>query len=1033
MIQFFAKHPTAANLLMIIMLVAGLLSVGSLQRETFPDALPTVVEVTVVYPGATAEQIEETIVRRLEDNLDGVQSLKEMTGVARHSTGSVSLEMKDGGDYSGFRNEIDNAVNSINDFPDDAEAPVITRLNTRQPVLDVLVSGDMQPTSLKAYCEQLRERLINTPGISDVLLDGFSDPLLRVELQPLAIQRYGLSPVIIANALSQQSIDVPAGKIETTETYLVRVEERRNSRIALEDTVVGASRGGAEILLRDVATITEEFELDEEKLIFDGVRGAVLKVQKAKSEDALKVAGVVRDTLEAERSRQPQIELTILNDQSSLVQDRISLLIKNGCQGCVLVFAVMWLFFNARLSFWVVASLPVSFLAAFALVPTVGLTINMLTMVGLLMALGLLMDDGIVIAENIASRRATGEPAMSAAINGVQEVAGGVLSSFLTTCSVLGPLIFLNGEIGKILRVLPMMLLLVLATSLIEAFLILPAHLGHSLERADKTNAFRRACDRLVDLARDAVGSLVSFAVAWRYLTAGCVMMTFLLTISLLPGGYVRFNVFPELEGDTIVARVLLPPGTPLSRTEAVVRQLERGLWEANEHFKPLQPGQQDLVQVTFARFSQNLDAEEVGPHVATVQADLLTNELREASIPDVIRKWRDAAGSVPDALSITFDEPALGPTGRDLELQLSGVELDQLKAAATEIESYLATFAGVSNVSNDLRLGEREVLVRLLPGAAGLDLTSIDVAQQLRGSFQGLLSDQIQIGRDSIDIEVRFGDDQRSSLNDLEDYRLSLPGGQTVPLSEVAKLEERRGWSSIRHADGRRVVSVFASVDSNRSNATAVLGLVQKEVLPDLQERFPRLRVAIKGASEKGKETGQSMAAAAVIGCLGVFVILSFQFRSYIEPLIVMGAIPFAFVGVVWGHLALGQNLSLPSIMGYASLCGIVVNDSILLVLFLKNAVADGVSVIDAAVESSRRRFRAVMITSLTTVAGLLPLLAEQSLQAQILIPIAISICFGLIASTLMVLIVIPPLYVILSDFGFTRLQHAGESESRS
>ena len=467
MINYFAKHPTAANLLMIIMLAIGVLSLGRLQRESLPDALPEEVEVRVSYPGATTAEVDQTIIQRLEDALEGVRYTKEIKSIARPSLGTVTLRMTDNGDYSGFRNEIDNAVAKIDDFPEESEPAIITRLNTKSPVFDVLVSGPMTPNALKRYCEYLKDRITASPFVSEVDIDGFSDRVLRVEVSREALLRFGLSTTDIAESIEGQSLDLPAGRIESQQNFSVRVQERRKSRFELENLIIKGQRGGAEVRLGEVATIVDEFELDEERVDQNGNRSAILKVLKAKSEDILTVAEVVRDVLDQAKQESPQLEFTIVKDDSKLVQERISLLVKNGVQGCVLVFIVMWLFFNARLSFWVVASLPVSFLAAFAFVPAAGLTINMLTMVGLLMALGLLMDDGIVIAENIAKRRSDGEPAMQAAVNGVREVAGGVFSSFLTTCSVLGPLIFLNGEIGRILRVLPMMLLLVLATSLV--------------------------------------------------------------------------------------------------------------------------------------------------------------------------------------------------------------------------------------------------------------------------------------------------------------------------------------------------------------------------------------------------------------------------------------------------------------------------------------------------------------------------------------------------------------------------------------
>jgi multidrug efflux pump subunit AcrB len=904
MIAFFARHPTAANLLMLIMLVAGMLSLRSLQRETLPDATPVEVEVRVMYPGATATEVEEAIVQRLEDQLDSVRDLKEIRGVAMQSMGSVTLRMLDRGDYQAFRNEIDNAVASIDDFPDEAEPPVVTRLNTRQPVLDVLVSGPMNDIALKALAEKLRQRLMDSPAISEVQVDGFSDHLLRVELSRDAMLRYGLSPLEVSNAIARQSLDLPAGKIEAAESLLVRVQESRKDRLALEDLVVAAARGGAEVRLGDIARVADEFELDEELLTVDGQRGFLLKVLKAKNEDAVRVAAAVQSILDQERQRlPPQVTMVTINDRSLLVVDRISLLVKNGLQGCLLVFLIMWLFFSGRLSFWVVMSLPVSFLGAFALVPWLGLTINMLTMVGLLMALGLLMDDGIVIAENIARRHSEGEPAMTAAIRGVKQVGGGVLSSFLTTCSVLGPLMFLQGELGKILRVLPMMLLLVLIMSLVEAFLILPSHLGHSLARHPdrQRGRLRHMTERGIERARELFGTAVSWTIRWRYLTAGLVVMIFLVTVSLIAGGRVRGQVFPALEGDTIVARVLMPPGTPLQRTRQVVRDLEAALEKTNVDFADRQPAGHNLVQTTFVRYNQNADAFESGPHVATIQADLLSNELRDGRIAEITRRWRQNLGVIPDAVNITFDEPALGPTGRNIAIQMSGISLDQLNEVSQEIQQFLGTWDGVYNVNDDLRKGETELLITLRPGATGLGLTASDLGRQLRGSFQGLLSDQIQVGEEGYDVEVRFDDEGRDSVADLESYLVTTPQGQAVPLVDVADIGQRRGWSRIAHYNGRRVARVLGSVDSERSNTMAVLQDFRRELLPDLQTRYPGLQVEFKGEAERGQETGSSLAIAALIGCIGVFVILSFQFRSYVEPLIVMVAIPFAFVGVVW------------------------------------------------------------------------------------------------------------------------------------
>lgn len=1029
MIEFFTRHPTAANLLMVLMLAAGLFSLGSLRRETFPDSLPVEVQVSVPFPGATPEEVDEAIISRLEEELESVQYLKEMRSESLNNIGLTTLEMAENGDYTKFRNEIENAVASINDLPELSEPPVIERLNTRDPVLDILVEADTKSSiasqrALKAYCESLKDRLMASPLVSEVELAGFSDPVLRIELSRAALLAHGLSPADVANAINAQNLDLPAGKVESDEETLIRVQEEGTSAEELERIVVKGVPGFAEVRISDIGRVVSEFEFDEDRVDVKGIRSAILRIRKSKTADALNVAEETRAILDKERVQRPYVSFTIINDMSSLVEERISLLVKNGIQGCILVFAVMWLFFNARLSFWVVFSLPVSFLAAFAVVPTAGLTINMLTMVGLLMAIGLLMDDGIVIAENIARRRQEGEPALRAAINGVKQVAGGVFSSFLTTCSVLGPLIFISGDIGRILKVLPMMLLLVLAASLIEAYLILPAHLSHSLEHEDpnRRGRIRGWIDKWIDRGRDLVDVGVGWTVRWRYLTAGITGLLFLLSIGLMVGGYVRGQVFPDLEGDAVEARVLMRAGTPLHRTREVMTEIQDALDATNDFYKEKQPGNQDLVQKTYVQFNRNQDAKETGPHVATLSADLLGNEFRTVRIDDLLRTWKEKLGVIPDAQSITFDEPTIGPGGRPIEIELSGLPLEELDQLSEKIQSYLRTYDGVFNVTDDTRKGPPEVIVRLKPGAAGLGVTAMDLGRQLRGSFQGLLSDQIQVGDEGYDIEVKFAEDDRSSLEDLEDYRVTLPNGDSVPISEVATLEAQRSWSRIGRMDGQRAINVLANADSTRTNTMGVLRNLRRDLLNDLEREHPGFQAKLRGQAESGGETAASMLKAALVGVLGVFVILSFQFRSYIEPVVVMVAIPFALVGVILGHFLFGMSISLPSVMGYASLAGIVVNDSILLMLFLKEQRKAGTDVEIAAREASRVRFRAVMITSLTTIAGLMPLLLEKSLQAQVLIPIAVSICFGLLASTLLILLVLPALYVILNDFGLTR-----------
>ncbi len=1023
MIAYFVRHPTAANLLMLVLLSIGVLSMSKLRRETFPDYRPTEVEVRVVYRGATADEVEQAICQRIEDSLDSVRFVKELRSQARDGIAIVTVEMDPKGNYQAFKDEIDTAITAIDDFPSEADEPVINHLHTTDLVLSILVTGSMSAADLKAYCEDLKERLQQQSEISLVQLQGFSDHQFRIELSSEALQRYGLNVVDVANIIRRQSVNLPAGNIETRNGELtVRFVEERTTPDSLGDLVVVAGPGGAEIHLRDIAKVTDLFELDEEQVMVHNQRAGLLDVQMTRNQDVIRVADIVKRYIAAERQRYPELHFTITHDMSTLVRDRLELLVTNGIQGMLLVFLSLWLFFNFRLSFWVVMSLPVSFLGAFFFMPHLGLTLNMMTMLGLLLALGILMDDGIVIAENIMTHRMQGKSPITAAIAGATEVKGGVFSSFITSVCVFGPLAFLEGNIGTVLEVVPMVLILVLVVSLIEAFFILPAHLGHSLSHYDlaKRSRFRQWFDRSIDFTRERlVGGTVDILLRWRYLWIGIVILAFIVAIAMLAGGILKFQAFPDLDGDVVEARLLLSPGTSLTRTEQVVRRITDALQRVDARFTPLQPGKQHLVKTVYVRFNHNPDAFDSGPHVAQVTAELLTAERRSVRLDEVFKAWRDEVGDPPDVVSLAYTEPGFGPQGRNLEIRLQGDSLSELKEVAMKMQRFLNQFSGVLNLSDDLHVGKRELHIRLRKGTLGLGLDAEAMAQQLRAAYQGMITDEIQVGPEAYEIDVRLRLADRDSLADFENFFFTLPHGGRVPLGAVADVQVERGWSRIARVNGLRTVTLRGDIDSHRLNTMALVGELRRDFLPQLAQDHPGVTVSFEGEPKEGVTTRLSILRGMLVGLWGVFILLSFQFRSYLEPLIVMIAIPFALIGVIAGHLLMGINLSMPSILGFVSLSGIVVNDSILLVLFLKLERQRGVPVLEAASLASRKRFRAIVLTSLTTIAGLLPLLAEKSLQAQVLIPLATSIAFGLLASTVLVLLVIPSLYAILNDLG--------------
>ncbi len=1024
MIRYFALHPTAANLLMLAVAVVGLLSLSQLRRETFPDFTPAEVVISLPYPGATALDVEEAVCQRVEDGLEGLADVAETECTASEGLGQVVATMAGGADPDRFLNDVRTEVEAIDSFPDEVETPVVTERNRTDFVTAVALTGPMALTDLKAYAEDLKERWLKDPLVSQISIEGFSQRQFRVHVDRMALHRYGLTVGDVANAITAQSLDRPAGTLETGDgDFLVRFAEGRRAPRDFDDLVVVGAESGAEVPLAMIARVDDRFETPETAITFDDKRAALLRISKTKQQDTLRVMGAVRTLVDRELAQAPEgVRLVITQDISSLVADRLSMLTRNGIQGVVLVFLVLWLFFGLRYAFWVAAGLPVAFLGTLFVMQVMGYSLNMISMVGLLIAIGLMMDDAIVLAENIAVHLRKGDDALTAAVAGTREVAAGVLSSFATTLCVFLPLAFIEGDIGKVLRVLPVVLITTLAVSLVEAFLILPHHLGHA-GQADRPGAVRRAFDARFDWLRThVVGRVAAGAVRWRYLTVGLAGMAFLTALSLPASGLVKTEAFPSVDGDVASVYLLLPQGTPPARTEQVVGRLTEALSRINSRLTPEQPGETSLVRHVTVEYGRDGNTGETGAHAVTLTVDLLSAEERTTTLTRFLDLWRQEAGPIPDVSSLIFREFSIGPGGLPIEIRLKGDDLETLDAAAESLKEWLAGYEGVYDLTDTQRPGKPEMQITLRPGAVALGVTGTMVAEQVRGALFGQVADEVQIGPESYEVDVRLAPEARDSLGALEDFRLTLPSGALVPLGVVAHLSEARGPARILRYDGQRTVTITGDVDTRVANADAVVADTMARFIPELEARHPGVTVALEGQSAEADTTRASIQRGFLMGLIGVYLLLSFQFRSYILPVVVMVIIPFALIGVLVGHLLMGFELSMPSIMGFASLAGVVVNDSILLVIFLRRNAGEGLDVAAAAAQASQDRFRAITLTSLTTITGLLPLLLEQSLQAQVLQPLVISLAGGLLATTVLVLFVVPAFYVILHDFGLGR-----------
>jgi HAE1 family hydrophobic/amphiphilic exporter-1 len=1031
-------HPTAANLLMLLFILLGLMTVGDIRRETFPDFASTEVQVTAAYPGATAEDVESAVCERIEEAVESVSNLVKISSEASEGLAKVRLEMRDGADPVEFLNDIKTEVEAIRNFPDEIEDLIVKRLNKTDQVLSIGVTGPMSEPHLKLYCEELKKKIKQLPLVSQVDILGFSEHQLLVEVPFYNIMRFGLSVADIQRVVENQSIDSPSGTIETEDTdYLIRFTEERRTVHELGELVVASNNRGNEIKLKDIARITDRFEDKENAILLNGERAGLLQINKNKSEDAIAIMDQIKRFIEDEkRASPPGVELIITQNISKVVRDRLNMLTINGLQGLVLVFFTLWLFFNIRISFWVAMGLPVTFLLTFFFMKQIDFSLNMLSMVGLLIAIGILMDDAIVIAENVAAQLEKGKKPLNATIDGVFEVAGGVWASYLTTLFIFGALaLSMKGDIGKVLYAIPVVLILTLSVSLIEAFAILPNHLSHSLKnyRPDRQSQFRHNFNNKLDWVKENIlGRTVDLVVKWRYLFLGCVVFLFCASLSMIGGGYLKITAFPETEGDVIQARILLPQGTSLKRTENIVDKVVAAIIAINKEETPKQPDQRSLIENYTVLFNTNADAGESGPHVATVSLDLLSAEERSTGIETIIRLWREAIGDIPDVINIAYKEPSIGPGGLPIELQLQGDDLINLKKASGALIDWLRGYDGVFDLDDDLRPGKPEFRIKMTRGALAMGFDARTIANQLRAAFYGTTASEIQYGGESYEVTVKIAEEDMKYVSDLSRFHVLSPSGAKVPLQSVATIEKGRGFARINRINSLRTATITGDIDTTKANASEVISNTKKLFFPKLTENYPGVSILLEGQEKETKSAMQGMVKAFAIGIFGVFILLSLQFRSYLEPLVVMAIIPFALIGVIWGHVLLGLNLSMPSIMGFVSLAGIVVNDSILLVTFIRNHIDKGISTDKAAMQASRDRFRAVLLTSITTIMGLLPLLAEKSIQAQILIPLACSIVFGLLATTVLVLLVVPALYSVFADFNLIR-PHPAEIKDRS
>ena len=1033
-IAWMARNSVAANLLMLVMVFAGLIGLFRTKQEVFPDFSLDIVNIGVPYPGASPAEVEQGITLAVEEAVRGVEGIQRVTSNSAEGGAVVSGELILGSDPDRVLADVKSAVDRITTLPLDAEEPTVALASRKREVVSIVLSGDHPLRALHDLAESARAELLTRPGVTQVELQGVPPVEIAIEVPRERLLAYGLTLDDIARQIQLASLELPGGAVESDGgQILVRVADRRRTAAEFAGIIVRGTERGAQVRLGDLATITDGYTDTKQASYFRGQPAVRLTAYRVGTETPIGVAEVMRAYADELDARLPDtVEVDVWRDDSELLAGRIDLLLRNAQSGLVLVALCLALFLDLRLAFWVAAGIPTSVLAAFVIGPEFGLSINMVSLFAFIITLGIVVDDAIVVSENFWEKVERGVPRVRAAIEGAQEMVVPVTFSVLTTVAAFAPLLFIPGVTGKIFSVIPVVVITVLLVSLAECFVVLPAHLAHSdPARGGPLYAITwlsNQWDRLVRNRVDAVlrafidgayQRILSRVLDYRYTTVAAAFALFLVSVGTVASGKLPFTFFPVLEGDLVTASVRLPYGAPQARAEELRATLEQSLAAATAEM-----GAEAAVRGVFTRVGEGAGgfgaaggAAEVGSHLLTIEVALVPSDDRSFSSETFANAWRGQTSPMLGVESFVINSSNGPGAGAAVDLQLSHPDTEVLAQASAEAAALLQSYDQLTNVVNAYSAGKPQLDYTLGPAARAFGLSGTDVARQLRAAFFGAEALREQRGRNEQKVMVRLPLAERGSENDLAQLLVRSPTGTFVPLGDVATFSRGRAPTAIKREDGRRIVNVSAALAPGVRSAQQVLDSLKKKKIPALLAAHPGLRVDFVGQQRSQGETFASLRANYAVALFVIFALIAIPFRSYVQPIIVMAAIPFGFVGAVAGHVVLGYELSIISMMGIIALGGVVVNDSIVLVDAYNTFRAEGLSVVEAARASGTRRFRPVLLTSLTTFLGLAPMIAETSVQARFLIPMAISLAFGILFTTVFALTAVPAMILIVED----------------
>ena len=1020
-IDWFARNAVAANLLMIILLAGGLYSVFTIKKESQPPVETNFVTITMPFLGSSPEDVEEGILVKIEEAIQDIEGIQEIMTTGRRGLGEVQVEVRAGYDVLEVMNEIKNRVDAISTFPDNTEKPIVSRTRFQQQVNLVSVYGDVDERTLKEYAKQVRNEIVNLPGITRAALLGSRPYEISVEVSEFTLEQYGMSLAEVAQALRRGSLDLPAGSIRSDAGDIqLRTKGQAYTGLDFEDILVRTNPDGSRVLLKDIANIRDDFEETGRFSEFNGKPTFTIQVLSVGDQNELDISKTVRDYVAAKQASVPSgVSLAAWADVTYYLKSRLDMMIKNMVFGALLVFLSLALFLRIKLAFWVMVGLPVAFLGTFFLMPLFGITVNLISLFGFILVLGIIVDDAIVIGESAYTNMRAKGHSIDNILEGVHQVALPATFGVLTTIAAFIPILMISGIMGKFFASIGWVVTLCLVFSLIESKLILPAHLAHMKVvqyGADTQNRFVRFqrffSEGLHTFVDRYYLPFLDRCLKRRYLTLSVFVSMLILSIGLLVGGILRSVFFPDIMADFLQVSILMNEGTPAARTHDVIRQVQDGLWKLDAEVSREQGKESGAVVSSVLSFAQG----EVAGQIIT---ELVKDDNAVISGTEVLRRWRENVGELPGVKQLGFSA-ATGPGGgAAISIQLIGANIDQVGRASQELARRMATYEGLYDIRNSYEHGRPEIKLDLKPQAEALGITLQDLASQVRAGFYGMEVQRIQRGQDEVKVMVRFPQDERDSVGYLDNMKILTPAGGRVPFHQVAEVELTDSPSFIRRFDRERAIRVSAEVDKEKYEPKKIQDDIMNNELPQVLAHFPGVRSKLSGASQQQVEIQQDLVRGGLFAVFLIYALMAIPLKSYAQPLIIMSVIPFGTIGALIGHLILGIPVSMTSYFGIIALSGVVVNDSLILVDFVNRESATGTPLEQAVKDAARARFRAILLTSMTTFLGLVPItLFETSLQAQLVIPMAASLAFGILFATIITLFLIPTLYLMLDDF---------------